>query len=66
MCVENYSYSNIQDQHKQTIKYNKSINHNNNYFLLYKKVLFTHLILKKIKPNQNILKTKKILYRQKI
>lgn len=47
ICVENYSYSALQDTHKQTIKYNKSINHKNNYFLLYKKVLFKHLILKK-------------------
>ena len=47
MCVENYPYSTRQNQHKQTIKYNKSINHKNNYFLLYKKVLFTHLTLKK-------------------
>lgn len=46
-CIENYLYSTLQDQHKQIIKYNKSINHKNNYFLLYKKVLFTHLILKK-------------------
>ena len=49
MCVENYSYSTLQGKHKQTNKYNKSINHKNNYFLLYKKVLFTHLILKKSK-----------------
>ena len=45
MCVENHSYSTLQDQRKQIIKYNKSINHKNNYFL-YKKVLFTHNIEK--------------------
>lgn len=33
ICVENYSYSTLQDTHKQTIKYNKSINRKNNYFL---------------------------------
>lgn len=42
MCVKNYSYSTLQDPYKQTIKYNKSINHKNNYFLICKKVLLTH------------------------
>lgn len=60
MCVENYSYSTLQDQHKQTIKYNKSKITKTIIFFYIKSFVYT-LNVEKIEPNQNILKTKKIL-----
>lgn len=53
MCVENYSYSTLQDQHKQTIKYNKSKITKTIIFFYIKSFVYT-LNVEKIEPNQNI------------